>query len=195
MTLLGQGVARPNQGPMTCATGHAESSCRTDVDGESATASHGTPTLFILGPRWGLTMALSPTQPRPQPGRSVPSNDGTQRVAFAQVRVCNRLLRAGARMRKSELVAALNARHQELTHTDAERIINTVLDTIAKALAAGRRVELRGFGAFSVKQKHARLGRNPRTGEKVTIKPKRAPFFRTGKGMRKRLCRVINPSI
>jgi integration host factor subunit beta len=88
---------------------------------------------------------------------------------------------------KSELVAAIRARHSELDRRATEAIVDTVLKTIAGALATGRRVELRGFGAFSVKERPARLGRNPRTGEGVTVKPKRAPAFRTGKEMRKRL--------
>jgi integration host factor subunit beta len=62
-----------------------------------------------------------------------------------------------------------------------------VLDEIAKALAAGDRVELRGFGAFSVKVRPARVGRNPRTGEAVEVDEKRVPFFRTGKELRERL--------
>jgi integration host factor subunit beta len=68
-----------------------------------------------------------------------------------------------------------------------ERIVSTVLDKITDALAAGHRVELRGFGAFSVKTRPSRLGRNPRTGEPVAVEEKRAPFFRTGKELRERL--------
>lgn len=93
----------------------------------------------------------------------------------------------GQGMIKSELVAKLTQRYPHLYHRDVERIVSTVLDEITKALAAGHRVELRGFGAFSVKVRPARQGRNPRTGEPVAVEEKRAPFFRTGKELRERL--------
>ena len=70
---------------------------------------------------------------------------------------------------------------------DVERIVSTVFDEIASALSAGDRVELRGFGAFSVKNRPARVGRNPRTGQKVEVDEKFVPFFKTGKEMRVRL--------
>jgi integration host factor subunit beta len=96
--------------------------------------------------------------------------------------------RAGARgMIKSELVARLAERYPHLYHRDVERIVTTVLEEIAKALAVGDRVELRGFGAFSVKVRPARQGRNPRTGAPVSVEEKRVPFFRTGKELRERL--------
>lgn len=90
-------------------------------------------------------------------------------------------------MIKSELVARLAQRYPHLYYRDVERIVSTVLDEIIQALSAGHRVELRGFGAFSVKVRPSRLGRNPRTGEPVTVDAKRAPFFRTGKELRERL--------
>ncbi|MGB8363201.1 MAG: integration host factor subunit beta [Rhizomicrobium sp.] len=90
-------------------------------------------------------------------------------------------------MIKSELVARLAQRYPHLYHRDVERIVSTVLDQIIAALSSGHRVELRGFGAFSVKVRPSRLGRNPRTGEPVTVDEKRAPFFRTGKELRERL--------
>jgi integration host factor subunit beta len=90
-------------------------------------------------------------------------------------------------MIKSELVARLSERYPHLYHRDVERIVSTVLDEIARTLAGGDRVELRGFGAFSVKVRPARLGRNPRTGEAVNVQEKRVPFFRTGKELRERL--------
>lgn len=93
----------------------------------------------------------------------------------------------GAGMIKSELVAKLAQRYPHLYHRDVERIVTTVLDEITKALAEGKRVELRGFGAFSVKARPARMGRNPRTGEPVQVDEKRAPFFRTGKELREKL--------
>src|SRR5271154_6295148 len=93
----------------------------------------------------------------------------------------------GRGMIKSELVARLAQRYPHLYHRDVERIVTTVLDKIAKSLAEGHRVELRGFGAFSVKVRPSRMGRNPRTGEPVSVGQKRAPFFRTGKELRERL--------
>lgn len=90
-------------------------------------------------------------------------------------------------MIKSELVARLAERYPHLYHHDVERIVSTVLDEISSALASGDRVELRGFGAFSVKVRPARQGRNPRTGETVAVEEKRVPFFRTGKELRERL--------
>jgi integration host factor subunit beta len=90
-------------------------------------------------------------------------------------------------MIKSQLVARLTQRYPHLYHRDVERIVATVLDGISQALAKGHRVELRGFGAFSVKSRPARTGRNPRTGASVTVQEKKAPFFRTGKELRERL--------
>jgi integration host factor subunit beta len=90
-------------------------------------------------------------------------------------------------MIKSELVARLAVRYPHLYHRDVERVVSTVLDEITAALAKGDRVELRGFGAFSVKVRPARQGRNPRTGAPVDVEEKRVPFFRTGKELRERL--------
>ena len=74
-----------------------------------------------------------------------------------------------------------------LYQRDIERIISTILDEITSALARGDRVELRGFGAFSVKKRDARIGRNPRTGESVAVDTKIVPYFKTGKELRQRL--------
>jgi integration host factor subunit beta len=74
-----------------------------------------------------------------------------------------------------------------LYQRDVERIVNTVFDEITNAMANGDRVELRGFGAFSVKRRDARLGRNPRTGASVDVEEKHVPFFKTGKLLRDRL--------
>ena len=90
-------------------------------------------------------------------------------------------------MTKSELIARLAARNPHLYQRDVERIVATVFDQISKALASGDRVELRGFGAFSVKNRPARTGRNPRTGAHVSVAQKSVPFFKTGKEMRERL--------
>ncbi|MEZ5872880.1 MAG: integration host factor subunit beta [Nitratireductor sp.] len=90
-------------------------------------------------------------------------------------------------MIKSELVQAIADRNPHLYQRDVENIVNAILDEITGALANGDRVELRGFGAFSVKNRPARLGRNPRTGDKVEVEEKWVPFFKTGKELRERL--------
>ncbi len=90
-------------------------------------------------------------------------------------------------MIKSELVALLADQNPHLFQRDVERIVNTIFDEISGALARGDRVELRGFGAFSVKTRPARMGRNPRTGEPVAVAAKHVPFFKTGKELRDRL--------
>ena len=87
-------------------------------------------------------------------------------------------------MIKSELVARIAEAYPHLMHKDAERIVSTVFDEIAKALSAGDRVELRGFGAFSVKARPARTGRNPRTGETIKIKASKNPAFKAGKALK-----------
>jgi integration host factor subunit beta len=91
------------------------------------------------------------------------------------------------RVTKSELIARLAERNPHLYQRDVERIVSTIFDEIAVALARGDRVELRGFGAFSVKQRDARVGRNPRTGTAVQVGEKYIPFFKTGKQLRDRL--------
>ena len=90
---------------------------------------------------------------------------------------------------KSELVQRLAARNPHLYQRDVENIVDAILGEITEALARGDRVELRGFGAFSTKQRQARTGRNPRTGDKVPVTEKFVPFFKTGKEMRERLNR------
>ena len=90
-------------------------------------------------------------------------------------------------MIKSELVQAIAERNPHLYQRDVENIVNAILDEITAALARGDRVELRGFGAFSVKNRPARIGRNPRTGDKVHVDEKWVPFFKTGKELRERL--------
>ena len=90
-------------------------------------------------------------------------------------------------MTKSELIARLAELNPHLYQRDVERIVTTIFDEIAEALARGDRVELRGFGAFSVKQRDARQGRNPRTGAAVDVSEKSVPFFKTGKQLRERL--------
>ncbi len=90
-------------------------------------------------------------------------------------------------MTKSELIARLTERNPHLYQRDVERIVSTIFDEIAAALARGDRVELRGFGAFSVRRREARIGRNPRTGDTVHVEAKQIPFFKTGKELRERL--------
>jgi integration host factor subunit beta len=90
-------------------------------------------------------------------------------------------------MTKSELIQRLADRNPHLYQRDVERIVSTIFDEITAALSRGDRVELRGFGAFSVKRREARLGRNPRTGDSVRVSEKHIPFFKTGKQLRERL--------
>ena len=90
-------------------------------------------------------------------------------------------------MIKSELVQKLAEENPHLYHRAVERIVSTVFDEITDALVRGDRVELRGFGAFSVKHRPERTGRNPRTGEAVHVPAKAVPFFKTGKELRERL--------
>ena len=90
-------------------------------------------------------------------------------------------------MIKSELVQIIADRNPHLYQRDVENIVNAILEEIGEALSRGDRVELRGFGAFAGKSRDARLGRNPRTGEKVQVEAKAVPFFKTGKDLRDRL--------
>lgn len=93
----------------------------------------------------------------------------------------------GAQVIKSELVQRIAEKNPHLYQRDIEKVVNAVLNGITDALVRGDRVELRGFGAFSVKRRDARLGRNPRTGDHVEVVEKAVPFFKTGKEMRERL--------
>ena len=90
-------------------------------------------------------------------------------------------------MIRSELIQKIADDNPHLYQRDAERIVNTIFDEITDAMSRGDRVELRGFGAFSVKKRDARSGRNPRTGETVAVEEKHVPFFKTGKLLRDRL--------
>jgi integration host factor subunit beta len=91
------------------------------------------------------------------------------------------------KMTKSELILRIGELNPHLYHRDVERIVTTIFEEITDALAQRERVELRGFGAFSVKFRDARRGRNPRTGETVAVEQKVVPFFKTGKELRDRL--------
>ena len=97
--------------------------------------------------------------------------------------------KAAGAMIKSELIQRIAGQNLHLYQRDIESLVNAVLGEITAALARGDRVELRGFGAFSVKHRPARAGRNPRTGANVSVEQKSVPFFKTGKEMRERLNR------
>jgi len=90
-------------------------------------------------------------------------------------------------MIRSELLAALAKDNPELRAEEVERVVDVFFDEISERLASGGRVELRGFGAFSTREREARQGRNPRTGDTVSVPGKRVPYFKPGKEMRQRL--------
>lgn len=90
-------------------------------------------------------------------------------------------------MIRSELIQKIADDNPHLYQRDVERIVNTIFEEIIETMARGDRVELRGFGAFSVKKRDARIGRNPRTGANVQVDEKHVPFFKTGKLLRDRL--------
>ena len=87
-------------------------------------------------------------------------------------------------MTRSDLVEELANRFKQLTQRDAEQAVKTILDALSQALVRGHRIEIRGFGSFSVNRRPPRLGRNPRSGESVAIPEKRVPHFKPGKGLR-----------
>ena len=87
-------------------------------------------------------------------------------------------------MTRSDLVEALASRFHHLTQRDAEFAVKAILDAMSDALVRGHRIEIRGFGSFSVNRRPPRVGRNPRTGESVTIPEKRVPHFKPGKALR-----------
>jgi len=90
-------------------------------------------------------------------------------------------------MIRSELIQALAEENPELRPEEVEAVVSSFFDAIAERLADGGRVELRGFGAFSTRERAARTGRNPRSGEAVPVPGKRVPYFKAGKDMRDRL--------
>ena len=96
-------------------------------------------------------------------------------------------------MTRSELIADLATANPHLMSRDVELIVSTIFDEITAALSRGARVELRGFGAFTVKKRDARTGRNPRTGEAVPVDEKVVPFFKAGKELRERINRGPTP--
>ena len=94
-------------------------------------------------------------------------------------------------MTRSDLVEELAARFGQLTHRDAEFAVKTLLDAMSDALVRGHRIELRGFGSFSINRRPPRMGRNPRSGESVAIPEKRVPHFKPGKALRE----AVAPSL
>lgn len=97
-------------------------------------------------------------------------------------------------MTRSDLIAALAARFPKLMDKDAEISVKEILDTIGQSLARGDRVEIRGFGSFDLNHRPARIGRNPKTGEKVQVLPKYVPHFKAGKDMRDRIDQSVKAS-
>lgn len=91
-------------------------------------------------------------------------------------------------MNKSELVEALS-NQKDLTYKKSEEIVNVIFDSMAAELAKGGRIEIRGFGSFVVKDYKSYMGRNPKTGEMIKVKPKKLPFFKVGKELRERVNR------
>ena len=90
-------------------------------------------------------------------------------------------------MTKSELILKITSKNSYLYHKDVYKIIDTLFNSVTKALKNGDRVELRGFGTFTTKLRNARIGRNPKTGDPVAIPQKRMPFFKMGKLMKERI--------
>jgi integration host factor subunit beta len=90
-------------------------------------------------------------------------------------------------MTKSELIEQLVDVEVPLSKKESELVVNTIFDTITEALAVGDRVEIRGFGSFSIRERDSRQARNPKIGEVIQIPAKKAPFFKTGKELRQRV--------
>lgn len=93
-------------------------------------------------------------------------------------------------MTKSELIKRLLANHENLSQKEVNALVDVVLDGIASALASGKRVELRGFGAFSIREREPRAARNPKTNEVVKLGARATPYFRAGKEMRERVNKI-----
>jgi integration host factor subunit beta len=90
-------------------------------------------------------------------------------------------------MTKSELIARLAARYPQLVAKDADYAVKTILDAMAQSLSEGHRIEIRGFGSFSLSKRPPRIGRNPKSGERVLVPEKRVPHFKAGKELRERV--------
>lgn len=98
-------------------------------------------------------------------------------------------------MTKSELIAILAGRYPQLAARDTDYAVKTVLDAMSQALACGQRIEIRGFGSFSLSVRSPRIGRNPKSGEKVHVPGKRVPHFKAGKELRERVDVVYDEKI
>jgi integration host factor subunit beta len=98
-------------------------------------------------------------------------------------------------MTKSELVEKLAARFPQLLLRDADISVKTILDAMSEALADGHRIEIRGFGSFGLNKRPPRVGRNPKSGERVLVPEKRVPHFKAGKELRERVDRSLTPSV
>ena len=96
-------------------------------------------------------------------------------------------------MTKRDLIDEINKRFPHLSHRDAEVIVNSIFDAMVEALGQGDRIEIRGFGSFVVKHRRAREGRNPKSGEIVSVAAKRVPFFKVGKELRLRVDGKVSP--
>ncbi len=90
-------------------------------------------------------------------------------------------------MTKSEMIAAMSEKRRDISKKDIEMVVNTIFDSMRQALIDGDRIEIRGFGSFTIKYREARQGRNPKTGSSVAIPSKRVPFFTVGKELRERV--------
>jgi integration host factor subunit beta len=94
-------------------------------------------------------------------------------------------------MTKSELIASLAARYPQLVAKDAEYVANTILEAMSKALSLGQRIEIRGFGSFSLNRRPPRIGRNPKSGDQVMVPEKCVPHFKPGKELRERVDEMV----
>lgn len=96
-------------------------------------------------------------------------------------------------MKKSELIERMAVKQPQLSVRDVELAVKTILDDMSESLAEGNRIEIRGFGSFSLHYRSARPGRNPRTGEQLTLEARHIPHFKPGKELRKRVNMSLNP--
>jgi integration host factor subunit beta len=154
--------------------------------------------LLTMGVILLLVLRFSPRGLIPEQGRDEPLTNHLGRVFCKESRFLGDRPHSGHRRRKagatwegqvirSQLIQKLADENPHLYQRDVERIVTTVFEEITRAMEQGNRVELRGFGAFSVKHRDARMGRNPRTGAAVPVEEKAVPFFKTGKLLRERL--------
>lgn len=90
-------------------------------------------------------------------------------------------------MNKSDLIEKMSMRTKHMSHKDVEVIVNAVFDSMTDSLKRGERIEIRGFGSFEVRERKPRLGRNPKSGQKVKVGERRVPFFKVGKELKERV--------